>query len=165
MLMENSSTKMWICNSFDTNWLMECVLLSHFVTVLIVCIVSYTFTVQYIHVSLPLYVYFIFFLVCLISTESWRKSPECLVAGLATVLVSGCFPKSVIIVVTFSLRFAESWSCLTGATLRGNERELSLWWWSSLGEQQQEEESHSHSSQELLHTSESIRDFLVGLVE
>lgn len=87
-------------------------------------------------------------------------------AGLATVLVSsGFFPKSGIIVVTLSLGWVESGSCLAGDTLRDNERELSLWWGSSLGEQQQEEESHSQPSQELLHPSESIRDFLVGLVE
>lgn len=86
-------------------------------------------------------------------------------AGLATVLVSECFPKSGITAVTFSLR-AESVSSLAGATLRDSETELSLCCLSSLGEQQQEEEeSHSQPSQELLHPSESIRDFLVGLVE
>lgn len=87
-------------------------------------------------------------------------------AGLATVLVSSRgFPKSGIIMVALSLWWVESRSCLAGDMSRDNERELSLWWGSSLGEQQQEEESHSQPSQELLHPSESIRDFLVGLVE
>lgn len=164
--MVSSSARKQVCNSLGSNKLMQSI---YWVTLChsLICMewVSYTSSVQYIQVSLPALIHFSFFLVCRISTESWRKSPECLVAGLATVLVSsGLFPKSGIIVVTLSLGWVESRSCLAGDTSRDNEIELSLWWGSSLGEQQQEE-AHSQPSQELLHPSESIRDFLVGLVE